>query len=34
MSANSIRDMMKRLLDEFDLAHGEIKVYLREDRDA
>lgn len=34
MSANSIRDMMKRLLNEFGIAYDEIKVYLREDRDA
>ena len=34
LSANSIRDSMRRLLVEFGLAERDFAVYLREDRDA
>lgn len=33
-SANSIRDCIKKVLDTFSIAHGDMKLYLREDRDA
>ena len=34
LSANHIRDMMKRLLETFNVSESAMKVYLREDRDA
>ncbi|GMV65727.1 MAG: hypothetical protein AMXMBFR75_15250 [Candidatus Hinthialibacteria bacterium] len=34
LSANSIRDLMKRLLETFGIPETEVKIYLREDRDA
>lgn len=33
-SANECRDVVKRLLDEFGIPHDELRIYLREDRDA
>ncbi len=33
-SANDIRDCIKRVLDTFGIPHSDIKLYLREDRDA
>ncbi len=33
-SANSIRDNMVKLLREFGVNHDELKIYLRQDRDA
>lgn len=33
-SANSLRDVMIKLLDEFGLDQDDLKVYLRQDRDA
>lgn len=34
LSANSIRDVLRRLLDAFGIPVEEMQVYLREDRDA
>lgn len=34
LSANSICDMMKKLLATFSIPESEMKIYLREDRDA
>jgi hypothetical protein len=34
LSANSIRDLMKKLLETFGIPEAEMKIYLREDRDA
>ncbi len=34
LSANGIRDMIRRLLIAFDLEQGEIQLFLRQDRDA
>ena len=34
MSANSVRDIMSRLLQEFNLDQNDLKIYLRQDRDA
>lgn len=34
MSANNLRDIMVKLLAEFDLRQDELKIYLRQDRDA
>lgn len=34
LSANSIRDCIRKLLDTFDIPTDELKLYLREDRDA
>ena len=33
-SANSIRDNMVKLLNEFGINHDELRIYLRQDRDA
>lgn len=34
LSANSIRDSIKRLLTTYAIGHSELIIYLREDRDA
>lgn len=34
LSANSIRDSIKRLLKTYNINHADIAIYLREDRDA
>lgn len=34
MSAKNLGDLMSRLLNEFGLSHGDLKIYLRQDRDA
>lgn len=34
LSANSIRDVLSRLLDAYELPHTELKIFLRQDRDA
>lgn len=34
MSANSLRDIMRRLLEEFGMEQDDLKIYLRQDRDA
>jgi hypothetical protein len=34
LSANGIRDMIRRLLVAFDLEPGEVRLFLRQDRDA
>ncbi len=34
LSANSIKESMRALLEEFGIAMGELRIYLREDRDA
>jgi len=34
LSANGIRDQMHRLLDEYGIPEAELRIYLREDRDA
>jgi hypothetical protein len=34
LSANQIRDSLKRLLKTYHIAHGNLTIYLREDRDA
>jgi len=34
LSANGIRDMIRRLLVAFDLEPGKIQLFLRQDRDA
>lgn len=34
LSANGIRDMIVKLLEVFEIPKGEMKIYLREDRDA
>ncbi len=34
LSANSIRDCIKRLLKTYNINHADISIYLREDRDA
>ena len=34
LSANGIRDMLRRLLDAFEIAPDELRLFLRQDRDA
>jgi len=34
LSANDLRDMMKRLLDHFEIPQAALRLYLRQDRDA
>lgn len=34
LSANALRDVLRDLLDEFNVPRGDLKVYLRQDRDA
>jgi hypothetical protein len=34
LSANSIRDVLSRLLDAYEFPHTELKIFLRQDRDA
>lgn len=34
LSANSIRDQIMQLLDTFQIPHSELKIYLRQDRNA
>ncbi len=34
LSANSIRDLIRRLLDVFEISREDLKIFLREDRDA
>ncbi|HQX48960.1 MAG TPA: hypothetical protein PLY87_08280 [Planctomycetaceae bacterium] len=34
LSANSIRDIIRRVLDIFDIPVTDLKIFLRQDRDA
>ena len=34
LSANSIRDLIRRLLAVFDIPEDRLQIFLREDRDA
>ena len=34
LSANSIRDTTRRMLEVFDITMPDLKIFLREDRDA
>ena len=34
LSANSIRDTIRRVLDVFDIPVTDLKIFLRQDRDA
>ncbi len=34
MSANSIKETLIQVLDYFSIDEGDVKIYLREDRDA
>jgi hypothetical protein len=34
LSANALRDVLRDLLDEFNIPRGDLRIYMRQDRDA